>query len=101
MRLAIVDKDDVEAHTVDGNYGDNGDYGEAYLLTTSAGTGAYKITQHDPNVKTVLTKNSDYFLGHNPKAPDEAIIKYSVEAATIRTLMLRGEHENLKHVASK
>jgi len=93
MRLAIVDKDDVEANTVDGNYGDNGDYGEAYLLTTSAGTGAYKITQHDPNVKTVLTKNSDYFLGHNAKAPDEAIIKYSVEAATIRTLLLRGEHE--------
>ena len=27
MRLAIVDKDDVQANTVDGNYGDNGDYG--------------------------------------------------------------------------
>ena len=93
MRLAIVDKDDVEAKTVDGNYGDNGDYGEAYLLTTSAGTGAYKITEHDPNVKTVLTKNSDYFQGHNGKAPDEVIIKYSVEAATIKTLLMRGEHE--------
>jgi peptide/nickel transport system substrate-binding protein len=93
MRLAIVDKDDVEAKTVDGNYGDNGDYGEAYLLTTSAGTGAYKITEHDPNVKTVLTKNSNYFQGHNGKAPDEVIIKYSVEAATIKTLLMRGEHE--------
>lgn len=94
MRLAIVDKDDVQANTtVDGNYGDNGDYGEAYLLTTSAGTGAYKITQHDPNVKTVLTKNNDYFLDHNAKAPDEVIIKYSVEAATIKTLLMRGEHE--------
>ena len=93
MRLAIADKDDVQANTVDGNYGDNGDYGEAYLLTTSAGTGAYKITQHDPNVKTVLTKNNDYFLGHNAKAPDEVIIKYSVEAATIKTLLVRGEHE--------
>ena len=94
MRLAIVDKDDVQANTtVDGNYGDNGDYGEAYLLTTSAGTGAYKITQHDPNVKTVLTKNNDYFLDHNAQAPDEVIIKYSVEAATIKTLLMRGEHE--------
>jgi peptide/nickel transport system substrate-binding protein len=93
MRLAIVDKDDVQANTVDGNYGDNGDYGEAYLLTTSAGAGAYKITQHDPNVKTVLTKNGDYFQGHNPKAPDEVIIKYSVEAATIKALLMRGEHE--------
>ena len=93
MRLAIVDKDDVQANTADGNYGDNGDYGEAYLLTTSAGTGAYKITQHDPNVKTVLSKNSDYFQGHNAKAPDEVIIKYSVEAATIKTLLVRGEHE--------
>ncbi len=94
MRLAIVDKDDVQANTtVDGNYGDNGDYGEAYLLTTSAGTGAYKITQHDPNVKTVLTKNNDYFLDHNAKAPDEVTIKYSVEAATIKTLLMRGEHE--------
>ena len=94
MRLAIVEKDDFKANTtVDGNYGDNGDYGEAYLLTTSAGTGAYKITQHDPNVKTVLTKNNDYFLDHNAKAPDEVIIKYSVEAATIKTLLMRGEHE--------
>ena len=93
MRLEIDDKDHVQANTVDGNYGDNGDYGEAYLLTTSAGTGAYKITQHDPNVKTVLTKNDDYFQGHNPKAPDEVIIKYSVEAATIKTLLVRGEHE--------
>jgi len=94
MRLAIVDKDDVQANTkADGNYGEYGDYGEAYLLTTSAGTGAYKITQHDPNVKTVLTKNNDYFLDHNAKAPDEVIIKYSVEAATIKTLLMRGEHE--------
>ena len=94
MRLAIVDKDVVQANTkADGNYGEYGDYGEAYLLTTSAGTGAYKITQHDPNVKTVLTKNNDYFLDHNAKAPDEVIIKYSVEAATIKTLLMRGEHE--------
>ena len=93
MRLAIVDKDDVMANTVDGNYGDNGDYGEAYLLTTSAGTGAYKIVDHDPNVKTVLAKNEDYFQGHNAKAPDEVIIKYSVEAATIKTLLVRNEHE--------
>ena len=40
IRLAIVDKDDIQANTASGNYGDNGDYGEAYLLTTSAGTGA-------------------------------------------------------------
>ena len=93
MRLAIVDKDDVQANTVDGNYGDNGDYGEAYLLSTSAGTGAYKLSEHDPNVKTVLVKNDDYFQGHNAKAPDEVIIKYSVEAATIKALLLRGEHE--------
>ena len=93
IRLGIVDKDDILANTASGNYGDNGDYGEAYLLTTSAGTGAYKIVNHDPNVKTVLAKNNDYFQGHNSKAPDEVIIKYSVEAATIKTLMVRNEHE--------
>ena len=93
IRLGIVDKDDILANTASGNYGDNGDYGEAYLLTTSAGTGAYKIVNHDPNVKTVLAKNNDYFQGHNSKAPDEVIIKYSVEAATIKALMVRNEHE--------
>ena len=93
IRLAIVDKDDIQANTASGNYGDNGDYGEAYLLTTSAGTGAYKIVDHDPNVKTVLAKNADYFQGHSDTSPDEVIIKYSVEAATIKTLLVRNEHE--------
>ena len=93
IRLAIVDKEAIQANTAAGDYGDNGDYGEAYLLTTSAGTGAYKIVNHDPNVKTVLAKNADYFQGHNAKAPDEVIIKYSVEAATIKTLLVRNEHE--------
>ena len=93
IRLSIVDKEDIQANTASGNYGDNGDYGEAYLLTTSAGTGAYKIVSHDPNVKTVLAKYNDYFQDHNAKAPDEVIIKYSVEAATIKALLVRNEHE--------
>jgi peptide/nickel transport system substrate-binding protein len=93
IRLGIVDKDTIMENTVDGNYGDNGDYGEAYLLKNSAGTGAYKIVDHDPNVKTVLAKNNDYFQGHNQDSPDEVIIKYSVEAATIKTLLVRNEHE--------
>ena len=70
------------------------------LLIISGGISAYKsldlvrlLKKNNYELKTVLTKNSDYFQGHNAKAPDEVIIKYSVEAATIKTLLMRGEHE--------
>lgn len=91
VRLAVVDKDTVMANLEDGDYGEMGDYGQAFLSTTSAGTGAYSIDSHDPQNLTVMAKNDEYFLGVPEAAPDIVRLQYSIEPATLRALITRGE----------
>ena len=91
VRLAIVDKDAVLENLADGDHGDLGDYGQAYLSSTTAGTGAYTISSHNPQELTVMVKNPDYFLGVPAAAPDTVELQYSIEPATLRALITRGE----------
>lgn len=92
-RLPIVNKALVLKNKKDGKFGDNGDYGQAFLSSNDAGSGAYKVVSHNPQSLTVMEKFKDYFLGFAPKAPDIVRQSYSVESATVRTLMVRGEHD--------
>ena len=69
------------------------DWGQAYLSTHGAGTGAYKVVSHNPQEETVMAKNADYFLGVPAKAPDTVRLRYGLEAATVRTLVAQGEHD--------
>lgn len=93
VRLPIVNKAVVTKNQKDGKFGANGDYGQAFLSANDAGSGAYKVDSHNPQEATVLSKFKDYFQGFAAKAPDQVRIRYSVEAATMRTLMSRNEHE--------
>ncbi len=93
VRLPIVNKDLVLKNKKDGKFGANGDYGQAFLSANDAGSGAYRVTQHNPQTLTVLEKFKDYFLPFSAKAPDTVRQLYSVESATMRTLMARKEHE--------
>ncbi len=93
VRLPIVNKDVVLANKQDGDFGENGDYGQAFLSESDAGSGAYKVVSHSPQELTVLEKFPDYFLGFADKAPDVVRQRYSLESATVRTMMARKEHE--------
>ena len=88
-RLPIIDKKTVMANLGPGD-GEMKDWGQAYLASHGAGTGAYKVVSHNPQQETVLAKNPDYFLGVAPKAPDIVRQRYGLEAATVRTLIARG-----------
>ncbi|MCO6406756.1 ABC transporter substrate-binding protein [Hoeflea alexandrii] len=92
LRLPIVDKQTVMANLGEGE-GEMKDWGAAYLTSTSAGTGAYRIVSHNPQEETVMEKNPDYFLGVPAPAPDTARLRYGLEAATVRTLIAQGEHD--------
>ncbi len=92
VRLPIVDKATVMANLGDGE-GDMKDWGQAYLSANGAGTGAYKVTSHNPQEETVMEKNADYFLGVADAAPDTVRLRYGLEAATVRTLIAQGEHD--------
>jgi peptide/nickel transport system substrate-binding protein len=69
------------------------DWGQAYLSTHGAGTGAYRVVSHNPQQETVMAKNAAYFLGVPAKAPDAVRLRYGLEAATVRTLIAQGEHD--------
>jgi peptide/nickel transport system substrate-binding protein len=93
VRLPVMQKSLVMKNTKPGNYGDKGDYGEAFLAATDAGSGAYRVVEHNPQELTVLAKVPGHFLGHLPKSPDTVRVRYGVEPATVRTLMGRREFE--------
>jgi peptide/nickel transport system substrate-binding protein len=92
LRLPIVDKKLTMENLGDGE-GEMKDWGQAYLSTNGAGTGAYKVSSHNPQEETVMAKNADYFLGVPAKAPDTVRLRYGLEAATVRTLISQGEHD--------
>ena len=92
VRLPIVDRQAVMDNLGEGD-GEMGDWGSAYLSANSAGTGAYRVVSHNPQEETVMQMNADYFLGVPEAAPDTVRLRYSLEAATVRTLIAQGEHD--------
>lgn len=92
VRLPIVDKKAVMDNLADGE-GEMKDWGQAYLSANAAGTGAYTVSSHNPQDETVMAKNADYFLGVADAAPDTVRLRYGLEAATVRALISKGEHD--------
>ncbi|WP_417599563.1 ABC transporter substrate-binding protein [Pararhodobacter oceanensis] len=88
VRLPIVDQVLVEAQATDDD-----PWAEAYLSGTAAGSGAYSVTSHNPQELTVMALNDGYFLPINDAAPDQVRLRYSLESATVRTLLAQGEHD--------
>lgn len=93
VRLGVVNKDLVLSNKRGTKYGANGDYGEAYLNTRDAGSGPYRVRSHNPQRSSVIEKFPRHWQGFVRNAPDEVRVLLSVEAATIRTLMARREHD--------
>lgn len=93
VRLPIVNKALVMKHLQPGKFGAMEDYGQAWLTTHDAGSGAYEVVSHDPQQLTVMKQFPQYFLGFNAKAPETVRQSYSLDPATMRTLMVRKEHE--------
>ena len=92
VRLPIVDKQLVMANLGEGE-GDMGDWGQAFLSTNGAVTGAYRVVSHNPQDETVMAKNEDYFLPIGEAAPDTVRLRYGLEAPAVRTLIAQGEHD--------
>ena len=94
VRLPVMQKSIVMQNIKPGGpYGERGDFAEAFLAQNDAGSGAYRVTEHNPQDGSVLARFADYFGEFARNAPDLVRIRYGVEAATIRTLMSRREFE--------
>jgi len=78
----------VDAKTVMENEKD-GDMGNAWLSTNSAGSGPYNLVGWKPNESVTFTANEDYYGG--APAMKRVIVRHIQESATQRLLLERGD----------
>lgn len=79
----IVDKETVMANEVDG------DLGNKWLATNSAGSGPYKLDGWKPNESVTMSSNPDYYGG--APAMERVIVRHVAESASQRLLLERGD----------
>ncbi len=79
----VVDKEVVMANEVDG------DLGNSWLATNSAGSGPYKLQSWKPNESVTLVSNPDYYGG--APAMERVIVRHVQESATQRLMLERGD----------
>ncbi|MEM7489107.1 MAG: ABC transporter substrate-binding protein [Pseudomonadota bacterium] len=79
----IVDMETVLANEQDG------DLGNTWLKTNSAGSGAYSLVSWTPNESVILQSNPDFYLG--APAMERVIVRHVQESASQRLLLERGD----------
>ncbi len=79
----IVDSELVKANEVDG------DWGNAWLKTNSAGSGAYSLVSWKPQEAYTLEANPDFWRGE--PTMKRVIVRHIPESATQRLLLERGD----------
>lgn len=79
----IVDKKTVMANEIDG------DMGNEWLKTNSAGSGPYQVVSWKPNESVTLKANEEFHMG----APDmkRVIVRHIQESATQRLMLEKGD----------
>ncbi|WP_020594467.1 ABC transporter substrate-binding protein [Kiloniella laminariae] len=79
----IVDSKEVKSHEKDG------DWGNEWLRTNSAGSGAYSLVSWKPNESYTLNANADYWRAK--PAMKRVIVRHIQESATQRLLLEKGD----------
>ena len=79
----IVDMKTVMENEVDG------DMGNTWLKTNTAGSGAYSLVSWKPNESVTLQSNPDYYRG--APAMERVIVRHVQESASQRLLLERGD----------
>ncbi|WP_299642602.1 ABC transporter substrate-binding protein [uncultured Ruegeria sp.] len=79
----IVDKKAVMEHDKDG------DLGNEWLKTNTAGSGAYSLVSWKPNESVTLQSNPDFYLG--APAMERVVVRHVQESASQRLLLERGD----------
>lgn len=90
----IVSGKTVAANTAAGSYGDNGDYGKAWLVTHDAGSGPYMVREFKAEDRVNCARYENYWGGWEGEfadAPQEIAVIGSCEASTVLAQMTNGE----------
>ena len=79
----IVDEVEVMKHEVDG------DMGNTWLKTNTAGSGAYTLVSWKPNDSVTLKSNPNFYMGE--PAMKKVIVRHVQESSTQRLMLERGD----------
>jgi len=90
-QLFVVNKKLVLANKKAGPYGDNGDYGEAYLTNAAAGSGPFQLSSYERSTILELKRFPDYWRGWKPGQIERVVYRVVKEEATMRTLLTGGQ----------
>lgn len=90
-QLFIVDSETLKANQVDGEFDENGDYGQKYLEENVAGSGPYTLDKWERGSQLSFGKNDNYFKGWNEGQIEEFQMKIITEQATVKTMLVSGE----------
>jgi peptide/nickel transport system substrate-binding protein len=89
--LFVVDKKAVLENAQDGEFDDRGDYGQQYLNSTDAGSGAYSLESFERQSSIVFSKFDDYWKGWGENPFETVEISIITKDPTVRSLMKTGE----------
>ncbi|MFB6185843.1 MAG: ABC transporter substrate-binding protein [Halobacteriaceae archaeon] len=90
VQLFILDSETVKENEQSGDFGDRGDYGQAYLKQNVAGSGPYAVKSWTSGSEMVFEKFEDYWKGWEEKQFDTARMKVITEESTTKTMMREG-----------
>ncbi|MFJ7970160.1 ABC transporter substrate-binding protein [Psychrobacillus sp. NPDC096389] len=90
-QLFIVDSKLLQENQKTGEYGDNGDYGLAYLENTTAGSGPYTLKEWDRGAQLTFAKSDSYWKGWSENQLEEIQMKIITEQATVKTMLNSGD----------
>jgi peptide/nickel transport system substrate-binding protein len=89
--LFIVDKKAVMKNKTNGKFGDRGDYGQKYLNSNDAGSGAYSLKSFERQAQITFSKYDDYWKGWGNNPFKEIQVRVITKDPTVRSLMKSGE----------
>ena len=88
-----------EAHEEEGDYGEHGDYAQAWLYENAVGTGPYLLEEWLHGESATLVKSPDYWRGWEGNHLESVVVKIVGEEAT-RKMMIQGRECDLTYQLS-
>lgn len=90
-QLFIVDSALLKANQKTGEFGENGDYGQAYAAENSVGSGPYKLTAWDRQSYLDFEAFDGYWKGWSDGQIKKARMQTITEESTVRILLVSGQ----------
>lgn len=81
----------VEANEGEGDYGEHGDYAQAWVYEHAVGTGPYLLDEWRHGESVTLVKNPDYWRGWEGNHLESVVVKFVPEIGTRKMMMQGGE----------